>query len=108
MIGLRQLMIFAGEVVRYVLWLVASGLISVGSSFYGSHEALGAWRKTRPMLRRPALRTQAPQPDERAIAREAAAGIARLEAFLGAPTEPRSPEPSDSARDGRRPSPGRS
>ena len=108
MIGLRQLMIFAGEVVRYLSWWLVSGLVGVGASFYCGHEAVGAWKESRPAVRRPSLRTRVSRPGDQAIAQEAAAGIAEIEAFLGGPVRPRDTAPSDGARDRHGPPSGRS
>lgn len=96
---LRQLIIFAGEIVRYLLWWLTSGLVGVGASFYCGHEAVDAWKDTRPAVRRPSLRTRVPRPDDQAIAREVAVGITEIEAFLGSPGQARDIAPSDSARD---------
>lgn len=104
MTRLRQLMIFAGEVVRYLLWWLTSGLVGVGASFYCGPEAVDAWKETRPAVRRPSLRTRAPRPDSQLIAQEVAVGIAEIEAFLGAPAQPRDIAPTDSARDRHGPS----
>lgn len=60
---------------RYLVWVVVSGLVAVGSCFYGGYAAYAAWKKTGPPPR-------SKQSQEFAIHREAVHGIADIEAFL--------------------------
>ncbi|WP_157574503.1 hypothetical protein [Jiangella muralis] len=72
---------------RYVLWVVVSGFAVVGAAFYGGSGVAAVWQKSGP----PARRRQ----DE--IAREAAEGIAEIEAFLATQRpvdEPPEPPPA--------------
>ncbi|WP_157987710.1 hypothetical protein [Jiangella endophytica] len=81
---------------RYVLWVVVSGFAVVGAAFYGGSGVAAVWQKAGPPARR--------RSDE--IAREAAEGIAEIEAFLAAqqPSEP--PEPPPAPRPKRPPTSG--
>lgn len=72
---------------RYVLWIVVSGFAVVGAAFYGGAGVAAVWQKAGPPARR--------RRDE--VAREAAEGIAEIEAFLAAQQpsiEPPEPPPA--------------
>jgi hypothetical protein len=69
------------DALRYVLWVVVSGFAVVGAAFYGGAGVAAVWQKAGPPARR--------RNDE--VSREAAEGIAEIEAFLA--TQP--PQASD-------------
>lgn len=79
--GSAHLMHAMFDALRYVLWVVVSGFAVVGAAFYGGAGVAAAWQKAGPPARR--------RNDE--VSREAAEGIAEIEAFLA--TQP--PQASD-------------
>ncbi|TDD95412.1 hypothetical protein [Jiangella asiatica] len=70
---------------RYFMWMTISGLAVVGAAFYGGAGVHAFWQKSGPPARR----------RRDAVAREAEAGIAEIEAYLAArsPGSEPSPEP---------------
>lgn len=70
--GSAHLMHAMFEGLRYVLWVVVSGFAVVGAAFYGGAGVAAVWQKAGPPARR--------RNDE--VSREAAEGVAEIEAFL--------------------------
>lgn len=70
--GSAHLMHAMFDAMRYVLWVVVSGFAVVGAAFYGGAGVAAVWQKAGPPARR--------KNDE--VSREAAEGIAEIEAFL--------------------------
>ncbi|MGH8824115.1 MAG: hypothetical protein ACRDVN_06535 [Jiangellaceae bacterium] len=66
------------NLLRYVLWVMTTGLIAAGSGRCGGYDVYVAWKKAGPPAPRCRYRTDA------AVARDAARGIAEIEAFLTA------------------------
>ncbi|HEX6577990.1 MAG TPA: hypothetical protein VF082_06440 [Jiangellaceae bacterium] len=66
------------NVLRYLLWSLMSGLIAAGSSRCGGYDAYTAWTKAGPPV--PRCRFG----DAASVTRDAARGIAEIEAFLAA------------------------
>lgn len=95
--GSAHLMTAMLDGLRYVLWVVVSGFAVVGAAFYGGAGVASVWQKAGPPARR--------RKDE--VAREAAEGIAEIEAFL-AGQEPgvEPPEPPPAPRRKRPPASG--
>lgn len=85
------------DVVRYLTWALVGGLIAIGACCYGGHAAYLAWHEKGPPAPRRHQRAQ-----ER---REAARGIAAIEAFLA--EHATSPEPPPGPGHPRAPGPGR-
>ncbi|WP_146605276.1 hypothetical protein [Jiangella anatolica] len=82
---------------RYVGWLMVCGFAVVGAAFFGGAALVAGWQKAGPPARR--------RNDE--VAREAAEGIAEIEAFLaGQPPEAAPPEPPPAPRRNRPPAAG--
>ncbi|SDU52518.1 hypothetical protein [Jiangella alkaliphila] len=95
--GSAHLMTAMLDGLRYVLWVVVSGFAVVGAAFYGGAGVASVWQKAGPPARR--------RKDE--VAREAAEGIAEIEAYL-AGQEPGAepPEPPPAPRRKRPPASG--
>ena len=72
----RHLTCALANVCRYLLWSLMSGLIAAGSGRCGGYDAYTAWTKAGP----PAPRCRFG--DETSVTRDAARGIAEIEAFL--------------------------
>lgn len=66
------------NLLRYVLWVMTTGLIAAGCGRCGGYDVYVAWKRAGP----PAPRCR--NGTEAAVARDAARGIAEIEAFLTA------------------------
>ena len=72
----RHLTCALANVCRYLLWSLMSGLIAAGSGRCGGYDAYTAWTKAGPPAPRCRFRA------ETSVTRDAARGIAEIEAFL--------------------------
>lgn len=82
--GYAQLVHAVFDAIRNAMWMIVSGFAVIGATFYGGAGLYAYWQKAgTPASRREdtsAGDTRAS--DKRAVAREAAEGIAEIEAFL--------------------------
>lgn len=79
------------DALRYLMWIMVSGFAAIGAAFYGGAAVHAVWQKV-------GQTSSAQQTEADVISREAADGIAEIEAFLSA----HGPRPDPPLSDGQR------